>query len=150
MLATGVVGPLCLAISWLLPMPSNCGGNSLALHRMGSYARIATFFASESPTGEFRVEASTALQRLDLTSSEFWMTDARLYVSREPYRSSSDVPRHIVCVCDRAYTNIPQRRFGRSPPAHAVAYSDGTTGLISVTEFRALDLSRFVALDELE
>jgi len=57
--------------------------------------------------------------------------------------------KQIIVVCDRAYDNVPQRMFGRSPRAHAVAYSTGDTGLISPEEFARLDLSGFMDLQTL-
>ena len=49
-------------------------------------------------------------------------------------------------VCTKAYDNVPQRRFFKPEPTHAVGYADGTTDRISVEEFNRLDLSEFVSL----
>jgi len=57
--------------------------------------------------------------------------------------------RNIVIVSARVYDNVPVpapwTMFWRNP-AHAVGYSDGTTGLISEEEFASLNLFGFASL----
>jgi hypothetical protein len=66
----------------------------------------------------------------------------RFWASPWPYGRR---PRAIMIVCDRAYAM--RRPFGGGY-GHAVAYTDGTFGLLSRREFAALDRSQFVALDD--
>ena len=64
-------------------------------------------------------------------------------------RVDAAADKRIIMVCDHPYDNVPQRIFGRSPMAHAVAYSTGESGLISPAEFVQLDLSAFIDLQML-
>lgn len=52
--------------------------------------------------------------------------------------------RQVVAVCDKPFDNVPRRFFGKAPLTHAIAFADGTTGLISSEEFSKLDLAGFV------
>ena len=62
---------------------------------------------------------------------------------------SDAASRNIVIVSARVYDNVPVaapwNMFWRNP-AHAVGYSDGTTGLISQEEFESLNLLGFASL----
>lgn len=77
-----------------------------------------------------------------------WLPQAHFLVSYAPLVAGS-AERRVIIVCDTPYTNVPQHRFFSAPPTHAAGFSDGTTGLITPTEFSALDRKSFVALDEL-
>ena len=60
--------------------------------------------------------------------------------------------REIVIVCKSEFDNVPEPAFWNfyhRNPAHAVGYSDGTTGLISPEQFTNLNLSGFVSLQDL-
>ncbi len=59
---------------------------------------------------------------------------------------ATDTNRQIITVCEREYDNVPKPtlwNFHHKNPAHAVGYSDGTTGLISPMEYTNLNLSMF-------
>jgi hypothetical protein len=54
----------------------------------------------------------------------------------------------VLAVCEQPFDNVPLptlMNLFRRNPAHAVAYADGSTNLISPTAFAQLDLSGFVA-----
>jgi hypothetical protein len=75
-----------------------------------------------------------------------WLPGARFLVTSEPVSITQSQPKRIIAVCDKAYDNVPERRLGRSPMSHAVAYSDGSVGLIPVADFERADFSRFVGV----
>jgi hypothetical protein len=57
--------------------------------------------------------------------------------------------REIVIACRKEFDNVPKPalwNFYHRNPAHAVGYSDGTTGLISPEQFANLNLNGFVSL----
>jgi hypothetical protein len=69
-----------------------------------------------------------------------------------PNFASTNTSRTVVIVCEKSFDNVPQPtlwNFYRKNPAHAIGYSDGSTGLISPAEFAALDLTGFVSLSNL-
>lgn len=55
----------------------------------------------------------------------------------------------VLVVCDRAFNNVPQRRFFPAPYTHAVVYSNCRSGLMSEGEFDRLDFSNFADLRDL-
>lgn len=138
-----------LVILRTTPQPSNCGGNSAALGAVKTYA-ILVKLANEQP-GEARLTVATATkwQRADLDYIARAHPYARFRVSPESFASQQSGPRHVIMVCDRAFTNVPRYKFGEAPPTHAAAFSDGTTGLISVAEFQKLGRASLVSLDRL-
>jgi hypothetical protein len=73
-----------------------------------------------------------------------WLPGARLLVTPEPVSITLNGPKKVIAVCDEPFDNVPRRLFGKSPLSHAVAFSDGTTGLLSVADFKRSDFSRFV------
>ena len=137
------------AVALLLPalaLPTNCGGNSSALstcREIGLAFRVVALDRNESP---FSVSDLTDAERSNFTGAgkSSWLGDAKFLVTTNRVKVEPGVHRQIIAVCDTPYNNVPRRRFGRAPFAHAVAYSDGSTGLIPAAEFRNLDLSRFI------
>jgi len=150
---------LCLAaflvaVSLVVPVwnqTSNCGGNSAALSQVVQIALIARLTAADAPDHSFRFDAAGPDERGQLAhyASSHWLGSARFLVSRSPVEAQGRLPRCPIVVCDRPYRNVPRQWIGSAPPTHAIAYSDGSYGLISTAEFAALDLSMFTALDEL-
>lgn len=134
-----------------LAPPSNCGGNSYALtacKQLGLYARMA------NPTNSSTLDL-TLLDTLDRTNifrivDSPWTTGADYWVRTNGLGGSAQ--KRILVVCDTAYDNVPQptiwNLYHRNP-AHAVGFSDGTTGLISPAEFTGMDRSDFAALSDL-
>lgn len=132
-----------------LKQPSNCGGNSEALSDVKWYALFLQWAAETRPDHEFSIASATPSQLGELRSLAIGPAGARYLVSPQPYRHPHTDQKRVVIVCDRAFTNVPRRLFGRAPPTHAVAYSDGTCGLISMADFKKLDRSELVPLTEL-
>jgi hypothetical protein len=63
------------------------------------------------------------------------------FLIRTNFLWSAATNREIVIVCQRRYDNVPTPapwNLFHNTPAHAVGYSDGTTGLISPEEFDSL------------
>jgi hypothetical protein len=130
----------------LLALPSNCGGNSAALSACRSVVLAFQTVALDRGHIPFRVADLNESERENFRSPTgmSWLPGAKVLVTSEQVRISHGQPRKIIAVCDRAYDNVPQRRFGHSPMTHAVAYSDGSVGLIPVPDFQRADFSRFV------
>jgi hypothetical protein len=127
---------------------SNCGGNSAALAACKGYITVLQWWAADHDGqrfhyGEADSETKQHLRRLPGAS---WIHSARLLARLEGVRVDATAEKQIIMVCDHPFDNVPQRIFGRSPMAHAVAYSTGETGLISPEEFARLDLSGLVDL----
>jgi hypothetical protein len=148
-----IIAILAMAVALIAPALSttNCGGNSAALANVRSYMLFVQRAAAESPDHQFLITSATAEQRRELSdlASDVWVKGAHYLVSTAPYRDASPEPRRVLMVCDIPFTNVPRRYLLRSPPTHAASFSDGTTGLISVAEFEALDRSTLRPLDEL-
>jgi len=130
---------------------SNCGGNSAALSQVKQIALIARLTAADAPDHSFRFGAAGPDEREQLTgfSRSHWLHGARFLVSAMPMEGKGNHSRRVIVVCNTSYCNVPWQWIGSAPPTHAVAYSDGSYGLISTAEFAALDLSTFTPLDEL-
>jgi|GEM_PF-1152397 len=143
---------LCaLALLPLLALPSNCGGNTAALAACKGYIAVLRFWAADHEGQRFRYDqADEEIRRqLTLLPGASSIRSARLLARLQDVRVDSAGEKRVIMVCDRAYENVPQRRFGRSPMAHAVAYATGETGLISPEEYARLDLSGFTDLEGL-
>jgi hypothetical protein len=70
-------------------------------------------------------------------------------IIRTNFLWSAATNREIVILCQRRYDNVPTPapwNLFRDNPAHAVGYSDGTTGLISPAEFDSLFIYGFTSL----
>lgn len=104
-------------------LPSNCGGNSAALTDVKSIACIALLAASDAPDHSFLFAAPTPSERDQLTrlSHNHWIRNACILVTTSPVLERGTAPRRLVAVCDTAFRNVPQRRFGLAPPTHAAA-----------------------------
>jgi len=153
-----VAGGLVLALAlsavalWpLLARPSNCGGNSAALAACKGYVTILQLWSGDHDGQSFRYDETDDETRQPLARlpGASWIRSARLLARVDDVRVDSAAEKWIIMVCDRAYDNVPQRTFGRSPMTHAVAYANGETGLISPEEFARLDLSGFTDLQGL-
>jgi hypothetical protein len=135
----------------LLARPSNCGGNSYAL------AACKKILAFDRLGGGANGPAFDLVQLDAVDQTNFVFTVANHWTPDAGYWLRTNFPnnpaaKQIVVVCDRAYDNVPQptvwNLYHRNP-AHAVGYSDGTTGLITPVEFSGLDRSGFVSLTAL-
>jgi hypothetical protein len=144
-----VVACVALGVVMVLPLfarSTNCGGNSAALSACRSVVLGFQIVALDRGDKAFGIADLTQTERENFRSPTgmSWLPSARLLVSQQPIRITLDEPKKIIAVCDRAYDNVPQRRFWKSPMSHAVAYSDGSVGLIPVSAFQQSDFSRFV------
>lgn len=130
----------------VLARSSNCGGNSAGLSACRSVVLAFRTVALARDDKPFAVAELSEAERENFRSPTGMssLPGARLLVSQDPVRIAQSPPKKIIAVCDSAYDNVPQRRFWKAPMSHAVAYSDGSVGLISVGEFQRLDFSRFV------
>ncbi|MCP5426633.1 MAG: hypothetical protein H6966_00025 [Chromatiaceae bacterium] len=127
---------------------SNCGGNSAALAACKGYVTVLQLWAADHDGQSFRIDQADMQTRRELgrLPGASWIRSARLMARSDDVRVDAADEKRIIMVCDHAYDNVPQRIFGRSPMAHAVAYSTGETGLISPAEYARLDLSGFIDL----
>jgi hypothetical protein len=130
---------------------SNCGGNSAALAACKGYVTVLQLWAVDHDGQRFQIGQADKQTRSELESlpGAAWIRSARLMARVNDVRVDVAAERRIIMVCDHAYDNVPHRILGKSPMAHAVAYSTGETGLISPEEYARLDLSGFVDLQTL-
>jgi hypothetical protein len=147
----GLAAILVMVAGMLLPMmkkASNCGGNSAALAACSGYIMILHVWALDHADQSFHLDHADTQTRHGLARlpGASWIRLARLMARVDDVRVDAVGAKRVIMVCDRAYDNVPQRMFGTSPMAHAVAYSTGEIGLISPDEFVRLDLSGFVDL----
>lgn len=147
-------GSLSLFAALLLPAlarPSNCGRNSYALYACREIAlHIQLAAATNGPVIDLSVIDYSDQTNLFRTANSHWTTGADYWV-----RTNNRVEmtqKQIIVVCDIAYDNVPQPtlwNFYHRNPAHAVGFSDGTTGLISPVEFTRMDHKSFLNLSAL-
>lgn len=135
----------------ILQRTFNCGGNDAASTIARQYFLVIDYAAKNNGRGEFEIESATSSQidQILSLSNNAVLTNGRFSVSRKPYRPDSQLPRHILIVCDTPYRNVPEQIFGEAPPTHAAGYSDGTIRLISTEEYSSLDRESLIPLDEL-
>lgn len=147
-MATGstvfVVGALLPA----LRLPSNCGGNTAASSACRAYVLAARISISDRSDSAFNFETAAEDDRTEMLDrlrrkSRTWLRNAGFYVRMGEFAVGPDAPKEIVVMCATPFDNVPQRRFGRAPMAHAVGYSNGKCGLISPEDFSQLELSEF-------
>jgi len=152
-IALGLVTAVVL-IGVFLPFthPSNCGGNSAALAVCKE--NVLTLRVASEDKGEkfniHKLSASDSAQIAQFANSH-WISGSKIFLRTNIILNSN--PKQIVVVCDHAYDNVPQPTIWngyRKHPAHAVAYSDGSTGLITQKQFKELDLSGFVDASKLQ
>ena len=130
---------------------SNCGGNSAALSACKAYITILQLWAADHHGESFHFDQADTQtrQQLGRLPGASWIRSGRLMARLDEVRVEAAADKRIIMVCDHPYDNVPQRIFGTSPMAHAVAYSNGETGLISPQQFARLGLSGFVDLQSL-
>jgi len=138
---------LAFAAPPFLAKTSNCGGNTAALSVCGTYASVVRISAASNSFDIAAVSDPDILNQLRRFTPYHWIPTARFLVLQGPVRIDEGAPRRIVVLCDTPFTNVPQRRFIKAPPTHAVGYSDGTTALITPVEFAKLDITSFAPLD---
>jgi hypothetical protein len=148
LIAFGLLLVLIACGAALLPLvarSTNCGGNSAALAACKSAAICFRLIASERDGKPVSVADLSEAERdyFKQIAGLNWLGEAKVLVAAIPVSLDSQ-KQQIVAACDRAFDNVPRRVFGKSPLTHAVAYTDGSTALISVEDYQKLDVSKFV------
>lgn len=135
-----------LLLGMLVPLVgthSNCGGNSAA---QAQCRLIAIRVGLEVGEGAFQPQDWSQYGRTEVArlSLKHWTPKATYYVRTNLTTRAAD--KTVVAVCDTHYENVPQATIWnlyRKNPAHAVAYLDGSIGLLTLGEFSNLDLANF-------
>lgn len=130
---------------------TNCGGNSAALNQVRNLALLVRIQAEERP-GPVRVETLPQETREEFRrrGKNHWIPGANFLLRRDISAGGESNP--VIAVCDHEYDNVPQPtiwNLHRKNPAHAVAFYDGRTALISPAQFAQMDLDPFVNLASL-
>ena len=141
---------LAMVLPALTPA-SNCGGNSYALTTCKLFLLTARTHTGENHL-QFEVTQLGQTERSDLAklAQSHWVSGADFLMKTN--FNCKDAKRDLVVICEKPFGNVPQPaiwNFYRRNPAHAVGYSDGSVGLISLAEFKALDLAGFIHLSSL-
>jgi hypothetical protein len=118
---------------------TNCGGNTAALNQVGT---IIAILRGGAPDSDQRTQLAS-------NSQTHWCRGAHFLVKSGVISEEDDRPQHIIAVCDTPYSNLSTQWLGFRKPTHAVGYSDGSTGLVTVAEFSSLDRSEFRTLKPL-
>ena len=147
-----VTAGLLSLVAPVLNETTNCGGNTAALSKCQNYHAAVWVEASDITGQSFFITNVTGKAReqfAEMARDKSWTGQAHYLVSTQAFIPTKSEDHRILIVCDRAYTNVPKHWYWHAPPTHAVCYFDGRSGLISPSEFAALDLSMFKRLDEL-
>jgi hypothetical protein len=141
----------CIATGVLFPTQPrfiDCGGNVAALSNVQNLTLIAVQEASSSPSRSFQFVPPPDRWRdiLSGLAQPSGARDGKFLVTKTPVTDRDNLHPRLIVVCDTPYRNVPKRRFGLAPPAHAAGYSDGTVRLISTEEFAALPRNEFINL----
>ena len=108
---------------------TNCGGNTAALNQVGI---ITAILRGGAPDSDQRSQLAS-------NSQTHWCRGAHFLVKSDVTSGDDDRSRHIIAACDTPYSNLSTQWPGFRKPTHAVGYSDGSTGLVTVAEFFSLD-----------
>jgi hypothetical protein len=148
-LAMGMV----VALIGMVPLtrPTNCGGNSAAL-AVCQMCSAVLGMASDGKGEKFNIHSLSPSETADMVryANDHWISGSKIFVRTNIIWNSN--PKQIVIICGHAYSNVPQPtiwNWYRKIPAHAVAYSDGSTGLITPKQYNELDLSGFIDASQL-
>jgi hypothetical protein len=147
-LATVLTGVFLPAIS----TPSNCGGNSAALSVCRMCA-LTVRMGFDGGQGTFDIHNPPEANKSELINicSNHWIPDANFLIKTNVSLDAEH--KTVIIVCDHRYSNVPQPTFWndyRKNPAHAVGYSDGSTGLITPKQFSELNLAEFIQITRLQ
>ena len=147
----GLLVLLGLVVLPALAPASNCGGNSYAKMACKQIL-IYEEWARGTNSSTFDLAKLEAVDRTNLFQvvTRHWTSGAGYWLRTNGFGNRTS--KEVVVVCDTVYDNVPQpavwNLYHRNP-AHAVGYSDGTTGLIPPSEFKALDRRAFISLSTL-
>lgn len=143
-----IIGFIC--VSYLPRGTTNCGGNNAALSECGWFATILELqFSRKSDRPITVAETSGYFRACCVARYSSWTRRARYLVFTGPIRRDTASSRTVVFVCDRPYSNVPERIFGSAPPTHAAVFSDCTFDLISPAEFASLDFTQYRDVNEM-
>lgn len=148
------VGVIALVGVVVLPAfapASNCGGNSYA-NAACKQILIYEEWARATNSLMFDIARLDAVDRTNLfrVVTSHWTSGAGYWLRTNGF--SDRAAKQVVVVCDTVCDNVPQPTIWnlyRRNPAHAVGYSDGTRGLISPSDFKALDRQAFFSITAL-
>jgi hypothetical protein len=147
----GAVLAVALFAGVVLTMTTNCGGNSYALTACQEFV-ITAQVASNSNTNSFVTANKIDDETLYTLSREHWGTTGSDFLIKTNFFVTNSTNREIIIVSTIEFANVPQPAIWnlyRKNPAHAVGYSDGTSGLISPFEFSNLNLNGFASISSL-
>lgn len=152
--AIGILAALAACAAALVPVlarPSNCGGNSAASAACKGVLTCYQIIAAERGDKPVSIAGLTTSERehFSQVAGLSWLGDATILVTPAPVAFDAQ-RRQILAVCDKPFDNVPRRIFGKSPMTHAAVYTDGSRALISVEDFRKLDLSGFIDLRKVQ
>jgi len=130
---------------------SNCGGNSYALFACEQYSFLA-HLASDDGKSDFAISKLGDAEKSEAVklAKSHWIGGAD-FLARTNFTNPTS-GRLVIIVCEKPFDNVPQPNvwnFYRRNPAHAVGYSDGSSGLISLAEYSSLDLVNFISLSSI-
>ena len=133
-----------------LSRSSNCGGNSAASSNCRYIALAALVEGSDSnDVLNFEHISNDTQNQLAHTERDFWTSGAK-YLLRRGLIHTGHGTHEIVVVCDTPYGNVPQPsiwNLHRRTLRHAVGYSDGSIGWLTLAEFAQLNRSNFFLPD---
>lgn len=150
-----LVLPVFVLLGLLLPAlarPSNCGGNSSAKGVCKRFWFERRVQEEDSDTIS-SLKSLSAIQRAEAlgVTTNHWTRLSRYLVTTNAF-AQSDSPKRPVIICTFPCDNVPQPTIWnghRRNPAHAVAYSDGSVGLLTPKEFQAFNQTGFAYADTL-
>jgi hypothetical protein len=121
-------------------------GNYSALYDCKNTLRIWKNAEPNSPRFDF-----SKLSQHDAEFILIWADGLDVWAKTNFIWQVDKTKREIVLVYGIQFDNVPKSSwiFFLKNPAHAVGYSDGTIGLISLVEFTNLNLNGFVSLQNL-
>jgi len=149
------VAAVALLAALLLPLVStatNCGGNNAAISVCKQCALEVLLSRINTRTNGFEFARLPETEKVELAklAHSHWVPSANFWIQTNVANLAGS--KQILVVCDRAYGNLPAptwRNGYRKNLAHAVAYSDGSGGIITPAEFAKLDFALFIKLSSL-
>lgn len=143
-----IVAVVAAGTIWaMFTQTTNCGGNGAALPACATSVMEIKRAPVDTGKNYYDINKLPLDQRIGLVrcANNHWITGAKIFLRTNVALNSEK--KQILAVCDTPYGNIPQPTIWngyRKNLAHAVGYSDGTTGLIKPEEFKKLNLAEFV------
>jgi hypothetical protein len=121
-----------------------CGANGDAWYCCAGFAGWLQLRFARHPSQEVLIAEAPEDERACLLAhARRGWGGARFLVLDRPFRQGTASARQVVYVCDRAYGTASAPTLFPAPPKHAAVFSDCTVGLLSTSEFAALDWSLY-------